>query len=79
MDDSKWDDLILAAASTHWRKVARIIADVSTRAGSENFDAIESRIRALVDDGKLEAEGTISRWRFSEVRLAQSHPPNRGQ
>jgi hypothetical protein len=67
------DALILSAAIERWQKVARIIALVSERAGDgTNFDAIADRIRALVDDGKLQAEGDLSRWRYSEVRLPQS-------
>jgi uncharacterized protein DUF3658 len=67
------DARILAAASAGWRKVARIVAQVSDRAADgKDFDAIEARIRALVDDGKLEAKGDLSRWRFSEVRRPQA-------
>jgi Protein of unknown function len=67
------DALILSFASERWQKVAKMIAVVSDRAGDgTNFDAIADRIRALVDDGKLQAEGDLSRWRFSEVRLTQS-------
>jgi hypothetical protein len=70
---SALDALILSAASERWQKVARIIAVVSQRAGDgTNFDAIAARIRDLVDDGKLQAEGDLSRWRHSEVRLPQS-------
>jgi hypothetical protein len=31
--------------------------------------AIERRIQALVDDGRLEGAGNLSNWRHSEVRL----------
>jgi hypothetical protein len=66
------DALILSSASERWQKVAKIIAVVSERAGDgANFDAIAARIRALVDAGKLQAEGDLSRWRYSEVRLPQ--------
>jgi Protein of unknown function len=67
------DALILSTASEQWQKVARIIARVSEHAGGETiFDAIEARIRALVDDGKLQAVGDLSRWGYSEIRLTQS-------
>jgi hypothetical protein len=67
------DALILSSASERWQKVARIIAVVSERAGDgTNFNAIAARICALVDDGKLQAKGDLSRWRYSEVRLPQS-------
>ena len=68
------DALILSSASERWQKVARIIAVVSERVGDgTNFDAIAARIRALVGDGELQAEGDLSRWRYSEVRLPQSN------
>jgi len=68
-----WDALILSSASERWQKVAKIITLVSERAGNgPNFDAIAARIRALVDDGKLEAKGDLSRRRYSEVRRPQS-------
>lgn len=67
------DALILSCASERWQKVAKIIAVASERAGDgTNFDTTAARIRALVDDGKLQAEGDLSRWRYSEVRLPQS-------
>jgi hypothetical protein len=67
------DALILSSVNGRWQKVAKIIRVVSERAADgTNFDAIAARIRALVDDGKLQAEGDLSRWRHSEIRLRQS-------
>jgi hypothetical protein len=67
------DALILSFAGERWLKVARIIGQVSERTDEETeLDAIAIRIHALVDDGKLEAKGDLSRWRYSEVRRAQS-------
>jgi hypothetical protein len=68
-----WDVLVLLFASEQWRKVARTIALVSDRAGEgTNFDAIEARIPALVDDGKFQVKGGTSRWWYSEVRRVPS-------
>jgi hypothetical protein len=67
------DAAILSFAGERWQKVAKIIYLASDGAADgTDFDAIEARIRALVDDGKLEAKGDLSRWRFSEIRRAQS-------
>lgn len=67
------DSLILACSSERWQKVARIIAQVADRAtAGGNFEMIASRIRTLVEDGKLEAKGDLSQWRYSEVRLRQT-------
>jgi hypothetical protein len=65
--------MILSCAIDRWQKVAKIIALVSNPAADgKDFNTIAVRIRALVDDGKLEAKGDLSRWRYSEVRLPQS-------
>jgi hypothetical protein len=56
MSPSEIDDAVLAVADEHWHKVA-------------GHDLIAQRIVALVEDGRLIAQGDISRWRQSEVRL----------
>jgi len=67
------DTLILSFTGERWLKVARIIGKVSQAIGEETkLDAIAVRIRALVDAGKLEAKGDLSRWGYSGVRHAQS-------
>jgi hypothetical protein len=67
------DSLILSTATERWQKVARIVALVSGHTGDDiSPDAIAERIRALVDSGKLEAKGDVSRWGHSEVRHTQS-------
>lgn len=66
------DSLILTCAMERWQKVARMIALVADRAGTEpKFEDIAARIRRLVDAGKLEAKGDLARWGHSEVRLRQ--------
>jgi hypothetical protein len=63
------DTLILSLTSDRWQKVARIIALVSDRvAEGTDFEIIAARIRVLVEEGKLQAKGDLSRWRHSEVR-----------
>ena len=67
------DGLILSFAKVQWRKVAMIISHVlgeCSRLGI-NIDerGVAERIRALVQDGQLEAQGNLSRWRHSEVKL----------
>jgi len=66
------DSLILSSVSDRWQKVAKIIAVVSERqSNAADLGLIESRIRALLADGTLEAKGDPSRWRFSEIRRGQ--------
>lgn len=76
--DNAWDNLIFSETGEHWLKVARVIGRVSDRVpNGPHFEEIAARIQALVNEGKLEAQGDLSRWRYSEVRLAQSNPAAR--
>lgn len=60
--DDVWDDLIFSEARKHWLKVARIITSVSDRVpNGPHFDAIADRLNVLVAEGKLEAQGNLSR------------------
>ncbi len=75
------DGLILSFAKVQWRKVAMIISqvlgecrrrgvDIDEDGVAERIcDGVAERIRALVEDGQLKAQGNLSRWRHSEVRL----------
>lgn len=71
--DQQIDGLILSAAGEQWRKVAFIVGKVlmvcRNNAPETSEHTIADRIRALVDAGKLEAQGNLNRWRHSEVRL----------
>jgi len=66
-----YDAALLDAAAPNWRKVARVVGQAMA---DEPFDLwrqffLQSRVRALVDGGALEARGNLGRMRFSEVRL----------
>jgi len=37
--------------------------------GEEGFGFLAGRIEALVQEGRLVAQGSLKRWRHSEVRL----------
>jgi hypothetical protein len=67
------DGLILSFAKVQWRKVAMVIGQVldECRRLGINIDehGVAERIRALVEGGQLEAQGDLSRWRHSEVKL----------
>jgi hypothetical protein len=72
---SQIDDAIMAVSLPRWRKVAMIIAKTSERLGSfatdgdVQYHAYAERIEALVREGRLIAQGDITKWRYSEVRL----------
>jgi hypothetical protein len=75
MNTSRIDEAILAAAQLYWRKVAMIIAKTAETEGigvaddEAGHEIIASRIEALVEEGRLTAQGNLKRWRHSEVRL----------
>jgi hypothetical protein len=66
------DGLIAAFAKPVWRKVARIILEIMRVCERDTFDVdpltVAGRIRFLVEQGRLEAQGDLAQWRFSEVR-----------
>jgi hypothetical protein len=75
------DQLLLAFCDTRWRKVARIIgnsmkilSECRIRPSGTLAKIIDMRMAALVANGRLEAQGNIRKWRYSEVRLPD-HPP----
>ena len=67
------DKIILSFANVQWRKVAMIISKALDECGHRGIDInchdIARRIRMLVEDGQLEAQGDLSLWRLSEVKL----------
>jgi hypothetical protein len=75
MDSSQIDAIILSAVGEGWTKVAMLISRVvravghNLPSGDEGCDLISRRIEALVHDGRLEVQGDIKEWRFSEVRI----------
>ena len=63
---------ILTHCTKHWRKVAMVVAQ--TMSENKQLKGIPDifyshQIRLLVEAGKLESQGNLSRMRSSEVRL----------
>lgn len=68
-----FDPLILEQATTAWRKVARAVGETMGH-NSEPYIQVDSymllpRVIALVDAGKLLADGDPTDWHSSSVRL----------
>ena len=71
------DQAILTCCKPRFLKVARILTDVAVaialkepRGADYNF--IAGRIKALVKAKKLESQGNLDRWGFSEIRLPEN-------
>jgi hypothetical protein len=67
------DRVLLAQATTSWRKVARIVG-MTIGELSERFPSIPdvyyaTRVQRLVAVGELESQGNLAYMRYSEVRL----------
>ena len=72
----KIDALIMDAANDHWTKIAVIISKVY-----DTFEAkgealtkglaqeIAERLYILVDNGQLDVQGNMRRWRDADVKL----------
>jgi hypothetical protein len=77
--NSQIDEAILSVTVTSWRKVARVIVMTdkilgdSLPEGEAGLDLVADRIAALVQDGRLLAQGDIKKWRYSEVRKPDSN------
>jgi len=76
--DSKIEKQILDFATSKWQKVAMIVANVII----DNYEEliqngvddsyVSSRVKKLVQNGKLVSRGNLDEIRFSEIRLPES-------
>lgn len=70
MSPDEIDRVVLEHCRVQWLKVARVIGDTRQALSVPTEpEPIARRIEALVEAGKLESQGNLARWRFSEVRL----------
>lgn len=69
------DAAILSVLKRDWLKTVRIISHAATackdRLMPVEYEVIGARIQVMADDGRIEAQGNLSMWRHSEVRLRQ--------
>jgi hypothetical protein len=69
------DALVLSLAWPEWQRVEQLIINVSKdcelMAIDVSGEVVADHIRKLVNDGKLEARGSLADWRRSEVRLPE--------
>lgn len=78
MTDSEIDGAVMASVGPRWDKVAMVVILAAEKlygksaAGDDEHKIIGARIEILVENGRLEAQGDIARWRFSEIRLPRS-------
>lgn len=68
-----YDEWLISSTVGQWRKAARVIAETMTIAQARGHIVgdllLSARLQALAASGRLEAQGNLSKPRFSEVRL----------
>ena len=74
------DAALLAQASVHWRKVARVVGTAMMKPPRRIAEVPDlyyaKRVRVLVRRGVLQAQGNLNAMRYSEVRLVQKVATN---
>ena len=65
--------MIFSALSSRWQKTAMVISQTlkqcETLALPVDAEVVGVRIQALAEADRLEGQGDLRKWRFSEVRL----------
>jgi hypothetical protein len=74
-NDEKIDALIIEAANDHWTKIAVIISKVYDHYEQQGLELskglaqeIAERLYILVDNGQLDVQGNMRRWRDADVK-----------
>jgi hypothetical protein len=71
--EAEFDSVIRSTMSTHWRKTARIVGNVSEHYGKLGIDLdpaiVAARLKFLSDTDRIEGVGDLRMWGYSEVRL----------
>ena len=81
MNDSEIDQAVLSSVGPRWQKVAMVISRAAKKLygrlpdGDDPYNPIARRLEFLVGTGRLESQGDISRWRFSEVKQSLKLEP----
>ena len=73
VSETDLDSIIFSALSSRWQKTAMVIGKAlercKTLALPIDAEVLGVRIQALAEADRLESEGDLRKWRFSEVRL----------
>ena len=67
------DAIIFSMVTKHYRKVALVVSkafdECEARKLPIDHEVIAVRVRFLSETGRLDSQGDLCKWRFSEVRL----------
>lgn len=71
--DEKIDALLMEAATTEWEKTAVVISKVFDTPNFSDLGVksqdVAQRLYILIDNGRLDVQGNMRRWRDSAVKL----------
>jgi hypothetical protein len=71
--ESDLDELIFSLLKPRWQKMALILTYALKQCEARSWpiepDVVAARIQALADDDRIDHQGDLRYWRFSEVRL----------
>jgi Protein of unknown function len=74
VSETDLDSIIFSALSSRWQKTAMVIAKALKRCETLGLpvdaEVVGVRIQALAEADRLEGEGDLRKWRYSEVRLS---------
>ena len=78
VSETDLDSAIFSALSPRWQKTAMVIGKAlkqcETLALPVDAELVGVRIRALAEAGRIEGEGDLRKWRYSELRLSVEEP-----
>ena len=73
--DDKLRTIILSVITQNWQKTAMVIMKAFQVCKAQQVPADEDRIAGhleeLIESGQVEAQGQLSNWRYSELRLRE--------
>ena len=73
VSETDLDNAIFSALTSRWQKTAVVVGNAlkycKTLALPVDEEVVGVRIRALAEGGRLEGEGDLRKWRYSEARL----------
>lgn len=74
MSSAQVDEFILSDVGSTWQKVAIVVGraisahSIEFPEGEDESEFVARRVEALINDGRLEVQGSVKNWRHSEVR-----------
>ena len=78
VSETDLDSAIFSALSSRWQKTAVVLTKVLQRCKTlglpVDLQVLGARIQALAEADRLEGEGDLRKWRYSELRLSVEEP-----